>query len=170
MSHIVEIRTEVRDAGGVRAACDRLRLEPPVEGKTKLFGREVEGLSVRLRDWRYPVVFKTATGEDFQQDFGAMMFVDQKLTDEFSEEIWGGELSLFRPCLRIYALQIEDTTHRELPVCRCIYYEDGSVGADYHADLPAYGNLSCIASISLGRNGNSRSVALRTKTISTAST
>ena len=117
-----------------------------------------------------PRIFKTATGEDFQQDFGAMMFVDQKLTDEFSEEIWGGELSLFRPCLRIYALQIEDTTHRELPVCRCIYYEDGSVGADYHADLPAYGNLSCIASISLGRNGNSRSVALRTKTISTAST
>ena len=43
LSHIVEIKTEVRDAGGVRAACDRLRLEPPVDGKTRLFSREAEG-------------------------------------------------------------------------------------------------------------------------------
>lgn len=63
MSHIVEIKTEVRDTVGVRAACDRLRLDPPVEGKTRLFSSEVEGLAVRLRDWRYPVVFQTATGE-----------------------------------------------------------------------------------------------------------
>jgi hypothetical protein len=34
-----------------------------VEGKSKLFSREVEGLAVRLRDWRYPVVFQTASGE-----------------------------------------------------------------------------------------------------------
>ena len=63
MSHIVEIRTEVRDANGVRAACDRLRLEPPVEGKTRLFSSGVEGLAVWLRGWRYPIVFQTATGE-----------------------------------------------------------------------------------------------------------
>ena len=70
MSHIVEIRTEVRDANGVRAACDRLRLEPPVEGKAKLFSREAEGLAVRLRDWRYPVVFKTTTGEAQYDNYG----------------------------------------------------------------------------------------------------
>ena len=70
MSHIVEIKTEVRDAAGVRAACDRLLLEPPVEGKSKLFSREVEGLAVRLRDWRYPVVFKTTSGEAQFDNYG----------------------------------------------------------------------------------------------------
>lgn len=34
LSHIVEIRTEVRDDNGVRAACVRLRLERPIDGKT----------------------------------------------------------------------------------------------------------------------------------------
>jgi len=82
LSHIVEIRTEVRDAGGVRAACDRLRLEPPVEGKAKLFSREVEGLAVRLRDWRYPVVFQTATGEA-QYDNYSGRWGDQSRLDQF---------------------------------------------------------------------------------------
>ena len=83
MSHIVEIRTEVRDASGVRAACDRLRLEPPVQGRTKLFSGEVEGLAVRLRDWRYPVVFQTRTGEakydNFNGRWGAQSRLDQFL-------------------------------------------------------------------------------------------
>ena len=83
MSHIVEIRTEVRDANGVRAACDRLRLEPPVEGKAKLFSREVEGLAVLLPDWRYPVVFKTATGEaqydNYEGRWGEQSRLDQFL-------------------------------------------------------------------------------------------
>ncbi len=82
MSHIVEIRTEVRDAAGVRAACDRLRLEPPVEGKSKLFSREVEGLAVRLQDWRYPVVFQTATGEAQFDNYGGR-WGDQSRLDQF---------------------------------------------------------------------------------------
>lgn len=82
MSHIVEIRTEVRDANGVRAACDRLRLEPPVEGKTQLYSGEVEGLAVRLRDWRYPVVFQTATGEAKYDNFNGRWGAQARL-DEF---------------------------------------------------------------------------------------
>jgi hypothetical protein len=72
----------VRDAGGVRAACDRLRLEPPVEGKTKLFSGEVEGLAVRLRDWRYPVVFQTRTGEAKYDNFNGR-WGEQARLDEF---------------------------------------------------------------------------------------
>ena len=37
MSHIVEIKTEVRDAVAVKAACQRLQLEPAVHGTAKLF-------------------------------------------------------------------------------------------------------------------------------------
>ena len=82
LSHIVEIRTEVRDANGVRAACDRLRLESPVEGKTQLYSGEVEGLAVRLRDWRYPVVFQTATGEAKYDNFNGR-WGEQARLDEF---------------------------------------------------------------------------------------
>ena len=47
MSHIVTIKTEVRDANAVRAACHRLSLAEPIQGKTKLFSGEVEGLAVQ---------------------------------------------------------------------------------------------------------------------------
>ncbi len=63
MSHTVTIKTEIRDAAAVRAACDRLRLPAPVQGKTELYDREVEGLAVQLPDWNYPVVANVASGE-----------------------------------------------------------------------------------------------------------
>ncbi len=63
MSHTVTIKTEIRDAAAVRAACDRLRLPAPVQGKTTIYETEVEGLAVRLPDWRYPAVADLATGQ-----------------------------------------------------------------------------------------------------------
>ncbi|TWU54385.1 hypothetical protein Poly51_31020 [Rubripirellula tenax] len=63
MSHVVQIKTQVRDAAAVRAGCSRLGLDAPVEGEVKLFSETVTGLAVRLKDWRYPVVFDTTTGE-----------------------------------------------------------------------------------------------------------
>ena len=63
MSHIVTIKTEVRDAAAVRAACQRLGLPPPVQGKTQLFSGKVAGLAVQLPDWQYPVVADLATGQ-----------------------------------------------------------------------------------------------------------
>jgi hypothetical protein len=63
LSHTVTIKTEVRDAAAVRAACDRLRLPAPVQGKTELYDREVEGLAVRLPGWDYPAVANLASGE-----------------------------------------------------------------------------------------------------------
>jgi hypothetical protein len=63
MSHVVQIQTQVRSATAVRAGCKRLGLDVPVEGEVKLFTETVSGLAVRLRDWRYPVVFNVTTGE-----------------------------------------------------------------------------------------------------------
>ena len=54
MSHIVVVTTQVRDAAAVRAACQRLGLPAPVQGKTKIFSGEVEGLAVQLPDWNIP--------------------------------------------------------------------------------------------------------------------
>jgi len=63
MSHIVQIKTQVRDAVAVGAACQRLKLEAPTHDTVKLFSGEATGVIVKLPGWRYPVVFKTTTGE-----------------------------------------------------------------------------------------------------------
>jgi hypothetical protein len=63
MSHIVTIKTEVRDAAAIYSACRRLGLSEPVLGKTQLFSGEVHGLAVKLPGWCYPAVCDTATGQ-----------------------------------------------------------------------------------------------------------
>lgn len=63
MSHIVTIRTEVRDAEALCFGCERLGLERPVHRTAKLFTDEATGYCVELLEWRYPVVFQTETGE-----------------------------------------------------------------------------------------------------------
>jgi hypothetical protein len=63
LSHIVSIKTEVRDHAAVGAACRRLSLPPPVAGTAQLFGGQAAGLIVRLPDWTYPAVIDTATGQ-----------------------------------------------------------------------------------------------------------
>jgi len=62
LSHIVSIKTEVRDPAAVHSACRRLGLPEPVRGTARLFEGEAAGLLVKLRDWLYPVVVDTATG------------------------------------------------------------------------------------------------------------
>lgn len=64
MSHIVSIRTEVRDPVAVQAACRQLGLPQALQGTARLFaGQQATGLLVQLPGWRYPVVCDTATGQ-----------------------------------------------------------------------------------------------------------
>ena len=62
MSHIVSIKTEVRDPTAVAAACLRLGLPEPVHGTAQLFSAAATGLLVKLPDWLYPIVCDTASG------------------------------------------------------------------------------------------------------------
>ena len=81
MSHIVSIKTEVKDAEAVKAACQRLGLEDPVEGTARLFEGDATGLLVKLPDWVYPVVLDTATGQarydNYGGDWGAQKHLDR---------------------------------------------------------------------------------------------
>ena len=70
ISHIVEIKTQVRDAAAVAAACHRLGLPPPVQGSAKLFASSVRGLAVQLPGWNYPVVCQLDTGQLKYDDYG----------------------------------------------------------------------------------------------------
>lgn len=82
MSHIVSIKTEVRDVAAIRAACDRLRLPAPTEGVVELFSGEAKGIAVQLPDWVYPVVCDTASGE-LKYDHFEGRWGDQRQLDHF---------------------------------------------------------------------------------------
>lgn len=63
MSHIVSIKTQVKDPAAVHAACRRLQLPEPQQRTVTLFNSEVTGLAVELPDWTFPVVCDTTTGD-----------------------------------------------------------------------------------------------------------
>jgi hypothetical protein len=62
LSHIVTVKTEVRDQSAVAAACRRLALPEPARGTAQLYSGDASGLLVQLPDWLYPVVIDTDTG------------------------------------------------------------------------------------------------------------
>ena len=63
MSHVVEIKTEIRDEQAVRAACVRLQLAAPEHKTVRLFSATAKGLCVQLPGWQYPVVANLQTGQ-----------------------------------------------------------------------------------------------------------
>jgi hypothetical protein len=89
LSHIVEIKTQVRDAEAVQAACRRLGLPAAVQGTTKLFSGTVPGLAVQLPGWHYPVVCQLDTGQVKYDNY---------------QGSWGSETEL-RKFLQAYAIE-----------------------------------------------------------------
>jgi len=63
LSHVVEIKTEIRDEAAVKAACTRLQLPTPEHKTVRLFSATATGLCVQLPGWSYPVVANLATGQ-----------------------------------------------------------------------------------------------------------
>jgi len=84
MSHIVTIKTQVRDAVALAAACRRLGLAEPVRETVALFSGQVTGLAIRLPDWQYPVVVDVEAGaihfDNFEENWG-----DQKALDRLMQ-------------------------------------------------------------------------------------
>jgi hypothetical protein len=112
LSHIVSIKTEVRDTAAIGAACQRLRLDAPVYGEAKLFSSRKTGWQVKLPDWRYPVVCDVATG---QVDF-----------DNFNER-WGKQSELDR-YLQAYAVEkARIEARRKGMTCTEAQLTDGSI-------------------------------------------
>lgn len=89
MSHIVTVKTEVRDHAAVAAACRRLALSEPTVGTAQLYSGQVGGLLVRLPDWLYPIVIDTDSGTVRYDNYGGC---------------WGDEQHLHR-FLQAYAVE-----------------------------------------------------------------
>lgn len=89
MSHVVTIRTKVRDPAALAAACRRLGLAEPTQGTAQLFSGEASGLLVQLPGWNYPLVVDAAAGEVKFDNYGGR---------------WGSQSELDR-LLQAYAVE-----------------------------------------------------------------
>lgn len=89
MSHIVSIKTQVKDEQAVVAACHRLQWPDPQHRTVELFRTEVTGLAVELPEWSYPVVCDLGRGELHYDNFNGL---------------WGDESQLHR-FLQAYAVE-----------------------------------------------------------------
>ena len=81
MSHIVSIKTQIKDPHALAAACVRLGLSQPTQGKAQLFTSEASGLIVELPGWTYHAVIDVTAGtiayDNYQGAWG-----DQKERDK----------------------------------------------------------------------------------------
>jgi hypothetical protein len=82
MSHIVEIKTQIRDPVAVQAACRRLGLPEALHETVRLFSGSATGLAVRLKGWHYPVVFDPTTAQAHFDNFNGQ-WGNQKELDRF---------------------------------------------------------------------------------------
>jgi hypothetical protein len=89
LSHIVTIKTEVRDHAAIAAACRRLALPEPAMGTAQLYSGQATGLLVRLPEWLYPIVVDQSTGTIRYDNYGGA---------------WGDEAHLHR-FLQAYAVE-----------------------------------------------------------------
>ena len=89
MSHLVTIKTQVRDPAALAAACARLGLAAPAEGVAELFSGKASGLLVNLPGWRYPVVVDVQAAQVRYDNF---------------EGTWGSQTELDR-LLQAYAIE-----------------------------------------------------------------
>ena len=80
MSHVVQIKTQIKDRVAVAAACLRLGLAVPAEETVRLFSAQAKGLAVRLPGWRFPVVCDLASGQLQYDNYGGS-WGDQKQID-----------------------------------------------------------------------------------------
>ena len=75
MSHIIPIRTEVRDRLAVERACSRRGLAAPEGGEADVCGTWETGLLVRLEGWEFPAVRDLASGtvecDNYEGHWGA---------------------------------------------------------------------------------------------------
>ena len=95
-------------------------------------------------------IVKMADGSERITALGTYLFADAELTSfETLPEVWGGR-SAWTESLANVRDRITQKTGIQFQVARCVYYQDGTESMAFHRDLPAYGDTSAIASLSLG--------------------
>jgi hypothetical protein len=83
MSHIVQIKTQVKSEVAIQAACRKLHLPPATHGTFELYSETVSGLGIELPKWRYAVVADLESGnlkfDNYEGEWGDQEYLDQFL-------------------------------------------------------------------------------------------
>jgi hypothetical protein len=83
MSHIVQIKSELKCVPSIENACDRLGLARPVSGTHQMFSSQTAtGLAVNLPNWHYPIVINPETGAVEYDNYNGS-WGDQSELDKF---------------------------------------------------------------------------------------
>ena len=91
-----------------------------------------------------------ADGESWREETGKLMFVAPRLTDTELFPAAHGRRVAWPDSIEKIMRRAAALTGRTYEVCVGIYYPDGRAGIDFHTDLPAFGDTTSIASVSLG--------------------
>lgn len=97
-----------------------------------------------------PQVIRTADSQ-FELDYGKAIYLDPALfsSGAFPQGECYNQSAWTNPLADLSA-EISKVLKQRFPVCVAIYYPDGSANMDYHRDYRAFGDVSHLASISLG--------------------
>lgn len=78
MSHTATVQVEIKDTTAFEQACRRLGVQHDLNETVRLFdGTTVTGMTVRLKGWMYPVVFKD--GKALYDNYGGQWGKDAEL-------------------------------------------------------------------------------------------
>jgi hypothetical protein len=113
LSHVVTIKTQLRDPVAVSAACRRLGLTEPVHGTARLFSGQATGLLVQLPGWEYPAVIDTTTGQIQFDNFGGT-WGDRAQLDRFLQAyaVEKARIEAHKKGNQVYEQQLQDGSIR----------------------------------------------------------
>ena len=95
-------------------------------------------------------VVHVGDGQVYSLRFGKCIFGDASFIESAQSTDPFGQCKLWIPELQELKAKVESVAGRSYGICVCIHYKNGESGCDYHHDPAAYGDVSSIASISLG--------------------
>ena len=78
MSHTATVEVEIKDKTAFLDACQRLGIRGSLDETVRMFdGTKVTGMTVRLKDWQYPVVFRD--GKAYYDNYGGCWGAESEL-------------------------------------------------------------------------------------------
>lgn len=82
MSHIVKVKTTVRNNECLRLACVQVGASAPEEGTCLIYGTSYQGVYFKLPGWRYPICISangTLNFDNYRGHWGAKAKLDELL-------------------------------------------------------------------------------------------
>lgn len=88
MSHIVKVKTQMKDGAIIEQACQQMGAQFQGRGVAQVYSTQREGLRVLLPGWKFPLVINEQTGEvhfdNYNGSWGSLAHLE-KLTQTYTK-------------------------------------------------------------------------------------